>query len=327
MKKYITLISIIGSIASIIALILFFYSGNDSLDILVKCDYFQNLTKNESLNLDSVNKSKFKANYIYDGEAVEELWRLDLNIQNISKSTLISLGNKKNTLNDSTYLQIEFNNEIIVLDGYENNILTNLPHVLQFKNNIIKIYFEQWRSSERLNYSFYVAPKTKNSSLDGIFQNKQVFKSINSRQIIDGDLIYEVKQDIKDKNVISQFIGSNLFSLFRKIGIGCLYLFVFAMIFMNVAIIYSYIKRLVWFKRNGEIYKDFINGKNEIEKHKFLKNPSILKEDDWENFQGQKYPKHLFDFPEDNLAFIIFMVLTYIVMAFSFVVLIFSISD
>jgi hypothetical protein len=174
--------------------------------------------------------------------------------------------------------------------GYE--ILDYKKIKSDFNNNLtvdsanVKIFFEQWRGNEILEYSFYI--KTDIKKADTLLLEQPEF-----RQIIDGDIFFNKNELSNKKDRITQFIPQK----YRLAG------YVISMIFLGLFIImlsmfifltpFSYYKINKWRANNESKYNSLIEKVFEDDsekKDKLISNPDYAPDSFWEKFDGEKFP-------------------------------------
>lgn len=268
---------IIGSIASIASVIYIFLPSNDNIKLVVNTSNVERLT--QTLGDGEPN---FKVDYKYKGKEIRNLWKYNIQFRNTSNKTLIGGGSQKNILEkDLTFI---LKNEYLILDYKRTHS--------DFNNNIIidstklKISFDQWRTNEILEYSFYV--KTNTSEIDTLLLSQP-----KSRQIIDGDIIFAYQDLINNDKKITYFIPNKLKSISYIIVLIILILFFASIVLLTVIGLQEYIKIIKWKKNNFSDYKESVRKKfsNQGTIKKYIRNPKLNKENSfWMNFKGAKYP-------------------------------------
>jgi len=303
-KKVVTWISIVGSIASLIGVIYILnpIRANDiKLQfILESCD---NLTV-----FNNVIEPEIKAEFEYKGENIDNLWKLNITLINVSDKTIIGNGQLKNIMYD--------NLEFYIIDGYhiidKKLINQDFSHQLEhFDNDTIKLTFGQWRTLEKLEYSFYVTSEFKK------FPDLKIFKLPKDRQIIDGDIEFVRKSETKEKHLITAILGGPskkvIYVLFLILNFILFIVFIIILVSNPV----SFVRKKIWKNKYYNIYLKFIKEQYSDDKtqKKYIDSPS--KYTQWNNFKGNRYPKEWgFDFEITKMSNLFFVTLVFSVLVF-----------
>lgn len=296
-----TILGIIGSVASIISLIYFFIPRNNNLNLSVLTTSVENLTQSSEKI-----EPELKIEYQYKGIKIDNLWKYSIRFINDSDKTLVGISTQKNILKD--YLVFKENDGLEILDF--KNITSQFNHKLLYDSSKIKLYFEQWRPNEYLDYIFYVKSISNNPDL-------ALFTQPNFRQIVDGDIIFGIKQKDEEVKMITQIIptkGRKATYIISFIIIGSIILVITVFV---ILIPFSYYETSKWYKNNHNDFKEFIKNEypdNVVTQDRYISDPKELPKNSWNNFNGEKFP----DLPGDldingffqfAITFIIFLIM------------------
>lgn len=304
-KKLITWISTVGSIASLIGLIYIFYPLKENpikLNFIVtSCD---NLTifNNES-------EPEIKAQFEYKGNKISKLWKLNVLFKNVSEKTIIGNGQLKNIMFDNLIFFIKDSFQIID----KKMIKSEFNHTLSILgNDTIQLSFGQWRTEEKLEYSFYIT--TELNDKPGI----EIFYQPKDRQIIDGDILFIRETQTNKKELITNKLGIPT----KKVTYALFIIMISISFLVFIAIIISspigFAKRKRWIKQYLDKYNEHINeiySNNNNYLRKLLDKPENYT--NWSSFKGEKYPKDLaFDLEINKFFSLLISMLAFVVLAF-----------
>lgn len=276
-KSILTWFGIIGSVASIISLVYIFIPQDSKLNLSVQTTNIENLTQSSERT-----EPELKVQYQYKGAQINNLWKYNVRFINISNKTLVGVSNQKNILTD--FLSFKENAGLEILD-YK-NVSNQFNHKLYQDSTGIKIYFEQWRPNEYLDYVFYVKAAGNNP-------NPILFGQPNFRQIVDGDITFGIEQKNAEVKRITQIIptqGRQATYIISLIFTG-LFIIVFTIfVFLTP---FSYYKANKWYKKNHIDFIQFIKetfpDKIDIQ-GKYILKPKDLPKHLWQKFKGEKFP-------------------------------------
>jgi len=94
-------LGIIGSLASIISVIIVFLQPKDYLQISINYNEVEYLSNNHL-----EKEPDLKIDYFYKEEKVKKLLKARIGLRNESRKTIIGKGDKKNIINDSLLLVV-----------------------------------------------------------------------------------------------------------------------------------------------------------------------------------------------------------------------------
>lgn len=276
-KSILTWFGIFGSVASIISLIYIFIPLNSNLKLSVLTTSIENLTQSSEKT-----EPELKVEYQYKGAKIDNLWKYSIRFINNSDKTLVGVSAQKNILTD--YLTFKEFGFLEILDF--KNINNQFNHKLQYDSTGIKIYFEQWRPNEYLDYVFYVKANTNNP-------NPILFSQPNFRQIVDGDIVFGIEQKNGEVKRITQIIpiqGRQAIYVICLIFTGLFIIFFTIYVFLTP---FSYYKASKWYKKNRIDFIQFIKEtfpeKIDIQ-NKYILKPKELPKHLWQKFKGEKFP-------------------------------------
>lgn len=278
-KKIVTWFGIIGSVASVISLIYIFIPKDSNLKLMVLTTNVENLTQDYEKK-----EPELKIEYQYKGTKINNLWKYNIRFINNSQKTLIGISSQKNIITE--FLSFHTIGGLEILDF--KNTINQFNHKILADSTGIKIYFEQWRPNEYLEYIFYV-------KVSGNNPNPTLFYQPNFRQIVDGDIIFGIdKKNNGEEQKITQILplkGRQATYIISLIFTG---LFIILFTFFVFLTPLSYYKTNKWFRKNHltfiqfvkETYPDKIGVQD-----KFILQPKNLPKNLWQKFKGEKYPE------------------------------------
>jgi len=276
-KSILTWFGIIGSVASIISLIYIFIPRDSNLKLSVLTTSIENLTQNSEKT-----EPELKVEYQYKGTKIKNLWKYNIRFLNNSDKTLVGVSSQKNILTD--YLSFKEISGLEILD-YK-NINNQFNHKLVFDSTGVKIYFEQWRPNEYLDYVFYVKANSNNP-------NPTLFEQPNFRQIVDGDIDFGIEQKNGDEKRITQIIPTQGRQATYVISLIFTGLFIIVFTIFVFLTPFSYYKANKWYKKNHIDFIQFIRETfpDKIDmQDKYILKPKDLPKHVWQKFKGEKFP-------------------------------------
>ncbi len=306
-KKILTWFGIIGSVASIISLIYIFIPRDQNLKLVVMTTSFENLTQDYEKS-----EPELKVEYQYKGTKVNNLWKYNIRFINNSEKTLVGISSQKNILTDFLFFQTTANTEIL---DYK-NLSNQFNHKTKIDSSGIKIYFEQWRPKEYLDYVFYVKTDKKNPKA-------KLFEEPNFRQIVDGDIVFGIDKTTTEQQRITQLIplqgrqATYIISLFFT---GLLIIIFTIIGFLTP---FSYYKTNKWFRKNHvnftkyikEIFPDKL-----LVQDRYIQNPKTLPQNLWAKFAGEKFPDLAFDIDLRKFYQFVFVLTIFFIVDISMIV-------
>ena len=234
-----------------------------------------------------MNEPELKAQYFYKESYVKNLWKVIVTMENVSKKTLIGVGQHKNILYDS--LKLNINPTVLLLDT--RLISADFWHQMRIETSQFNILFNQWRKNEKIKYSFFY------QAINSKIVDKQILQAPTARQIIDGEFVFDIvlpNQLELDNKGTSQFIFSPLLT---KIGYfiavflgGSITLVILLMLTVSP---FEYYKVQQWKKKNYKNYLNYIGNKFKIDSDQYLtyrEEPTELPNQYWEEFEGANFP-------------------------------------
>jgi len=276
-KKLLTWFGIIGSVASVLSLIYIFLPKDNNIKLTVATVYQENLTQDSE-----ESEPDLKINYKFKNEPIDKLWKYNIQFINTSKKTLIGVSNQKNILTD--YLQFDFKSDYELLDAKQ--IKSQFNHKLIMDSVSFSIAFEQWRPNEMLEYTFYVRSNSAETS-------SILFKKLEFRQIVDGDIIfYDAQNEVQERR-ITEIIPPQGLQAAYIISLIFTGLFIIVFTIFLFATPFSYYKANSWFKNNHPDFIQFIKQTypdNKELQTEYIDKPKNLPSDIWDKFSGEKFP-------------------------------------
>ncbi len=305
-KKILTIITIIGSFASIVALIFIFFPKNKELNLDIYC-----YSKEELTSYTNSTEPEIKAKFYYKDLAIENLWKIDIEFRNSSSKTLVGSGKQSNLLVDTLEIYLQKGLDIIE----KKELYADFRHSLTIEDyNTIKLSFMQWRPEEILKYSFYIRTSDK-AELDG-----NIFEFPDFRQIIDGDINYFDKEKKNNEIRLTKFIPPSILIGLQVISIIIIGLINILFVFILFSNILGYFKRIFWrskylFQYNEYIIKKYSEIKIDFER--YYNKPSKFIE--FSKIKVPKYPEIGADFGIDKVyeLLLTIIILTILIIALS----------
>jgi hypothetical protein len=230
--------------------------------------------------LNNLSEPEIKAKFEYKGTEILRLWRVNILFENISNKTIVGSGQLKNIINNNLTFYISPDFQVI-----DNKLIkSDFNHKLQIVGlDTIQISFGQWRSGEQLRYALYIRTDSiKAPSLE-------IFNQPPDRQIIDGDIIFTNKEDVKKKQLLTDSLGIPIKMVSYVLGIITYSIIILFILIMFVSNIGGFILRKSWYKKYFSSYTDHIKktSKQDFIQH-YIDNPQEYT--DWKKFNGKEYP-------------------------------------
>lgn len=277
LKNILTWFGIIGSVASIISLVYIFIPQESKLNLSVQTTNIENLTQSSERI-----EPELTVQYQYKGSQIKNLWKYNIRFINVSKKTIIGVSNQKNILTD--FLSFKENPGLEILD-YK-NVSNQFNHKLYLDSTGLKIYFEQWRPNEYLDYVFYV-------KADGNKPNPILFGQLRFRQIVDGDITFGLEQKNTEVKRMTQIIPTQGRQATYVISLIFTGLFIIVFTIFVFLTPFSYYKANKWYKNYHIDFVQFIRETfpNKIYiQDKYILKPKVLPKHLWQKFKGEKFP-------------------------------------
>jgi len=283
-KRILTWLGIIGSVASLISLIYFFIPTNKTLNIEVRTISLENLT-----NTGNKSEPELQIIYKYKNQDIQNLWKYSIIMTNASNKTLIGVGPQRNILAD--YLTLNLKKGFIVLDkklihsDFNNRIIT-------LDSTKIGLAFEQWRSNESVEYTFYIKSDQK-------IPDKLPFAEPSIRQIIDGDILFKYLNPNDQTKMVTRVLPYQVLRM--AYSMSFIILFFIITLFAGVVLLFplSFYRTKNWHKNHFNNFTTFIKEKfqaNVATQKIYLDNPKSLPINIWKEFKGEKFPYTPVDF-------------------------------
>ncbi|HEY4785308.1 MAG TPA: hypothetical protein VIH57_04635 [Bacteroidales bacterium] len=308
-RKLLTILTIVGSIASIIALIIVFLPKHNISTLDIKYISIENLT-----DIEKNNEPEFTTNFEYKKQPINRLWKVNIELLNTSDKTFVGKGKLQNMLVDT--LQFFLRPGFQIID--KKKISGDFEHWFGVKSNdTIQITFAQWRQNESIKYSLYIKSDTINQIAEDLFYQPK------ERQLLDGEMRF-IKSENKDNDTL---VTDAFPKQIKKAVYIIILIFLGLMIFVFFGILVmnpiGFSKRISWLKNYRPAYQDFID--KEFEKNKELRkkykyNPENFY--NWTKFSYPKYPNDLmFDFGSKNFSSFLLAMIFSIVFQFSMIII------
>jgi len=283
-RKIVNWISIVGSVTSVIGLILIFYPRqSDKINLGVYVESCENLT-----SFNSAKDPGIKANFEYKGTEIFRLWKLNITIKNTGQKTIVGSGQLKNISNNNLIFYIDTTYQIIdkkILKSDFNHTLNTIGF------DTISISFGQWRSGEEIKYAIYLKSE---KDMPPTFK---IFNQPFDRQILDGDIVFINKEEVQNQKLITTVLGRPIRISVYILGLILLLLLILFLFGMIISNFVGYLMRVNWKNIYSESYYKFLTNtyKDKVFIDKMNEKPDLFTE--WNKFSGKKYPSEWgFDF-------------------------------
>lgn len=249
-------------------------------------------------------ESKFE----YQGDSVQELWKLRLRLVNDGDLTIIGRDSRKNILGEGIILGFPVNSKVLVI--VEEKKDSSFPHTLTYlkitdsngipreNENVLQLKFDQWRPEEAVVYSLYIS--------SDVNEQGPPLPHVDERCIIDGRLAVKdlhIATGLQPKPIIER-LPKPMAVTGKILGVilACLLIVGATIFFING--VYERIRIWLWKRKHFAKYVSFIESAIDFNKHYFskehyLKEPWSLDADQWKDFSGPKCPVSYPDF--DNI--------------------------
>lgn len=229
-----------------------------------------------------------KANFIYNGRKVDDLVSLKFKLVNTGTKTIVGDGQNKDIIKNAINLVIPDYLKILDYKVDEDLIKGGVDIIDKRK---ISIKFSQWRTSEYLVLTIYLAGTSR--------ENREPKVYTEDRDIIDGNIVIEDRKEYQLRNVryIDRILGKGVIGILKFIGfVSILFIFFFPATILTF-IARDYYDRIKWFGEYKDKYFEFVDRLKDYkdhEKRNIKLKPNTLKKDLWKQFQGESYPSMRF---------------------------------
>ena len=302
------LLLVLGGIASIVAIISFFWSTPFYKERKIKLECHTERMLSFGTKVDSLIVQ-------YNGKRIDDVWKIRVILNNAGMQSIIGSGSSSVLLNDQLILNINSSYQIISYTVNQNDFGAKYKQT----NNTFTISFKKWKPNEKMQIEVLLTP---------IKNNDKVYPSIsvNERDVIGADVIFHnldlAKIEDSSNNLdwlinLKSNYPSFLFKIAKYLGIIIFSMLFFTPIYLIIKFIQGKIKYSKWKKR---YWKSFL---------KELENSQIPKE------ERQKYKHKPYEVPKeyhsqftnipeipdpDSIAMLIFMLSFSVLMFCPFVV-------
>jgi len=277
-RSFIVAFGLLGSLASIIALIIIFIPRAKSLELSVTTSLIESLTDNQ------LNDPNLKAHYFYKGDTINNLWKVVVELENKSDESFVISEHVRNILEDTLRFTLSDNVKLIdtkqIIDDFPNKkfILNNGQH--------FGISFKQWRPYETTKYFMYVQTN------DSLNLSSNIFKDAIERPIIDGDIRYYHENETNKESEKSSFIPNSLRMIAYVLIIVGFGIFTIAFVALFFGSIIGFYMRKKWRVNEMADYNEFINEyykDDEKNRTECVGNPNKFIY--WTKYDGVPYPE------------------------------------
>lgn len=298
-KDYVTIIAAIGTIA--IVAYTFWPSGNE-------LTYTFSEQKKWSVQPDtSVVQTKF----YYEDSEVKNVYSSTLKLTNTGNNDLIGLGNAKSIITDKIDFKINNITNILNYDVSQND-----PNAtIYIDSNFVHVSFNKWLENEKLRIEFLTSSEVDSAPS---FE-------INSRQLVDGDIIQKASRTRSD--IIDKFVDNTpnlILYLISGVILFTLLVGSYRTFSKPIIAIRNYLRFLKWKEINADLFEEYLNGLEYIsdsDRKFYLSNIHAVPHHIWKNFEGE--PLQISESVEDNIVVLIAEVIIYIAFGFPFLYILF----
>lgn len=281
MKKALNILTIIGSIASIIALTIYFRPNKPNTIVLEN-------TYSEILTGKKIRQPKFEVKYFYDSIEVSNLLNYELSILNQSGHTLIGKGQQSDLIYNKLTLPIDTTYQLISLRDKTDGIIDSMG----YDSNKIEIEFTQFKNNTSLDLELFLEYK---SDYNKVPTNEELFRQIDANQIVDGRFKFQTPLHQTLFERISTSIPSQPKKISILISLLMLYMILLALLISGLQSIFSWYRVRDWKARFGGSLESrlsmhgFPNG----DISRYLSNPETIPSNVWNKLNLRRFPlKH-----------------------------------
>lgn len=272
-----TIIAIFSLIVTIVSVSVQFRSKTLQLNCNI-------LSSNELTSVSEV--PGLSSEFVYNKKKVSHLWKVTLNYINSGNMTLVGIGKHSVLIGDGLLFWFPTKTEIL---NYE-VISKDIPlTVEQIGPNGFKVKFSQWKPDEKATISLYVASSSA--------QLSPLVPVATTRDIVGGNVIItNAMSSINSKRVPFLDKVPIVFSIMVKtiLSLFCFAIFLIGFYWLPKGFI-NFLRRTSWLKHHSSQFKSFIQSQpnlTDANKKMYLKEPSDVPIEVWDNFKGTRYPRN-----------------------------------
>jgi len=298
-KDYVTIIAAIGTIT--IVAYTFWPSGSE-------LTYTFSEQKKWSVQPDtSVVQTKF----YYEDSEVKNVYSSTIELINSGNKDLIGVGNAKSLITD----KIDF--KITNIDNILNyNISQNGPNATIFiDSNYVHVYFNKWLENEILKIELLTSNEVDSTPT----------LEINSRQLIDGDIIKKASRTRAD--IIDEFVDNTPNLIQYLISVVILFTLLvgsYRTFSRPIISVRNYFRLKKWKEVYYDLFEEYLKSLDFVsdsDRKFYLNNLHNVPNHIWRDFESE--PLQISENVEDNIVVLIAEVIIYIAIGFPFLYILF----
>lgn len=230
---------VLGGLASIAAIIGFFWSTPFYKDKRIKIDCYTERMLSFGTKVDSLTVR-------YKGEIIDDVWKLRFILNNVGMQSVIGSGSSSVLLNNQLVISIDSSYHIISYDINKNDFEANYN---QLENSFI-IGFRKWKPNEKMQIEVLLTPKNNTG---------YPLVTVNEREVTGAKLVFNNVDYAKiedSSNNVDWLINLKLnypkfiFKIAKYLGLFFFCIFAIAPIVITVQFIQGKITYNNWKKRN-----------------------------------------------------------------------------
>lgn len=269
--KYIArVLLVLGGLASIVAIIGFFWSTPFYKEKKIKIDCYTERMLSFGTKVDSLTVR-------YKGEVIDDVWKLRFVLNNVGMQSVIGSGSSSVLLNNQLVINIDSNYHIISYNINKNDFEANYN---QLENSFI-IEFRKWKPKEKMQIEVLLTPKN-NTGCPLVTVDE---REVTGAKLVFNNVDYAKIEDFSDNLDWLTNLKLNypkfIFKIAKWFGLAVFVLLILTPIVLLVRFIDGKIKYGKWKKMN---WKKFL---------KELENSEIPKE------ERQQYKTKPYNVPKE----------------------------
>ncbi|ENT6848179.1 hypothetical protein ACFD7L_004285 [Vibrio vulnificus] len=235
---------------------------------------------------DLANIKGLVATYSFNGEAIQDLWKIQVRFQNTGDKTIIGSGSKSDLIKDSLDFSFPKGFRVIDLNELDDSVRAQ---VKPSDDHSFNIRFEQWRSEEHIDIELFL------EQMDHSLKSPKI--SLASRSLIDGNFILSMDNPlavVKRKSLLNLptpiVEWSSTFVFILKLAMFGLLLYVVTLGLKESLSYYNWKKR---YKQDFDKHIDYLFSNYDEEKfsdisQNYKDDPCKAPKWVWDDFSGEK---------------------------------------
>jgi hypothetical protein len=269
-KALMLVAALVGMIATVWSVILQFRAKRAEVTVEIRA--MEELTPPNKL-------PDLSATFSYKGQLVDRLWKVTLNLVNSGDKTLVGEGNQKTLIADDVTFAFPAGSNLLDLIV----IRQDFPASLVQKHNAMSLKFTQWRKSEALAVSCFVATSS---------ENKPPRPFAEGRSIIDGDIVVrDVSGPIANpKRGILDYLPTPIATPTRAVGSLSAAIWGCILFMLGLLLFRDFVRIKAWKRRQQSKLQAFLS-ENPVEpsRHQsYLRSPNLMPAKLWAAYPGEK---------------------------------------